>query len=151
MNPSEQPRVVLPNDALATKVLDLMTEIVDASDVPMPVHFETLTAAPGVLPRLMLTVDAGTTQNTPNYISGEVPCPFPCALTLRIAAQDEQERLDAEQYLRDLTNQFLKRADVLGGFVAYRKPAASMPYCLGRTNAFEDWRVTFDLNYIKQR
>lgn len=138
------------NYELATQVLDLLEEIVQASDTPMEIHFEELTAEPGPLPRLMLSTRNSSALTSTGYISGEKACPFPCLLTLRIAAQDEQDRLDADKYLRSITSAFLSRAAVLKSFVAYRKPDASIPYCLGRTSAFEDWQVTFDLNYIQQ-
>lgn len=135
---------------LATQVLDLFEEIISSSSNPMEIHFEELTAEPGPLPRLMLTTRNSSTNNSTGYISGEYACPFPCLLTLRVAAVDEQGRLDADKYLRSITQEFLKQATVLKSFVAYRKPAASIPYCLGRTSAFEDWQVTFDLNYIQK-
>ena len=43
------------NPELATQVLDLLEEVVEASDTPMEIHFEELTAEPGPLPRLMLS------------------------------------------------------------------------------------------------
>lgn len=138
------------NPELATQVLDLFEEVVKASDNPMEIHFEELTADPGPLPRLMLHTRNSSTDNSTGYISGEYACPFPCLLTLRVAAQDEQDRLDADKYLRSITASFLSKATVLPNFVAYRKPSASIPYCLGRTSAFEDWQVTFDLNYIQK-
>lgn len=138
------------NPELATQVLDLLEDVVKASDTPMEIHFEELTAEPGPLPRLMLSTRNSSTNVSTGYISGESACPFPCLLTLRIAAVDEQDRLDADKYLRDITGKFLSRATVLKSFVAYRKPTASIPYCLGRTSAFEDWQVTFDLNYIQK-
>lgn len=138
------------NPELATQVLDLFEEVVKASDNPMEIHFEELTADPGPLPRLMLHTRNSSTDTSTGYISGEYACPFPCLLTLRVAAQDEQDRLDADKYLRSITSAFLAKAAVLKDFIAYRKPSASMPYCLGRTSAFEDWQVTFDLNYIQK-
>jgi len=138
------------NPELATQVLDLFEEVVKASDNPMEIHFEELTADPGPLPRLMLHTRNSSTDNSTGYISGEYACPFPCLLTLRVAAQDEQDRLDADKYLRSITAAFLAKAAVLKDFIAYRKPSASMPYCLGRTSAFEDWQVTFELNYIQK-
>lgn len=138
------------NPELATQVLDLFEEVVKASDNPMEVHFEELTAEPGPLPRIMLHTRNSSTDTSTGYISGEYACPFPCLLTLRVAAQDEQDRLDADKYLRSITSAFLAKAAVLKDFIAYRKPSASMPYCLGRTSAFEDWQVTFDLNYIQK-
>lgn len=138
------------NPELATQVLDLFEEVVKASDNPMEVHFEELTAEPGPLPRIMLHTRNSSTDTSTGYISGEYACPFPCLLTLRVAAQDEQDRLDADKYLRSITSAFLAKAAVLKDFIAYRKPSASMPYCLGRTSAFEDWQVTFELNYIQK-
>lgn len=138
------------NPELATQVLDLFEEVVKASDNPMEVHFEELTAEPRPLPRIMLHTRNSSTDTSTGYISGEYACPFPCLLTLRVAAQDEQDRLDADKYLRSITSAFLAKAAVLKDFIAYRKPSASMPYCLGRTSAFEDWQVTFDLNYIQK-
>lgn len=138
------------NPELATQVLDLFEEVVKASDNPMEIHFEELTADPGPLPRLMLHTRNSSADNSTGYISGEYACPFPCLLTLRVAAQDEQDRLDADKYLRSITSAFLTKAAVLKDFIAYRKPSASMPYCLGRTSAFEDWQVTFELNYIQK-
>lgn len=138
------------NPELATQVLNLFEEVVKASDNPMEVHFEELTAEPGPLPRIMLHTRNSSTDTSTGYISGEYACPFPCLLTLRVAAQDEQDRLDADKYLRSITSVFLAKAAVLKDYIAYRKPSASMPYCLGRTSAFEDWQVTFELNYIQK-
>lgn len=132
--------------SLAEAILVRIEEVVADSPAKVPVHFEELTAEPGPLPRLMLkplqTSDRGQT-----YISGETLLPFPCSLTLRVAAVDEQDRLDASAYLTEIAQAFLARALVLDGYVAYRHPVRSMITCLGRTSAFEDWQVTFDLYY----
>lgn len=139
------------NYDLATQILDLFEEVIKESSQDIAIHFEELTAEPGPLPRLMLSPQQNSTsQGDPGYLSGEAAYPFPCTLTLRVSAEDEQDRLDADAYLRELTTSFINRASVLKSYVAYRKPAASIPSCLGRTSAFEDWRVTFDLNYICQ-
>lgn len=138
------------NPELAKQILDLFEEVIKANGEQIEIHFEELTAEPGPLPRLMLSTRNSSTDSSTGYISGEYACPFPCLLTLRIAAEDEQDRLDADKYLRSLTSAFLPKATILPDFVAYRKPTASIPYCLGRTSAFEDWQVTFDLNYIQK-
>ena len=135
---------------LATLVLDLLQEIMNekADTGITEIHFEELTAEPGPLPRVMLSLREGAKEE--RYISGETLVSFPFALTLRIQARAEQDRLDAEEYLRGLTQEFLSRCMVLESFIAYKKPSSSMVTCLGRTSSFEDWQVTFDLKY-KQR
>lgn len=81
---------------LATQVLDLMEEVVAGVDADIPVRFEELSAEPGKLPRMMLQLKDGGGEES-RYISGEVLCPMPFNLTLRIAANDQQERLDAAE------------------------------------------------------
>ena len=72
---------------------------------------------------------------------------MPFNLTLRIAANDQQERLDAAEVLSKVASGFLDACVVLDGYVAYKRPTAGVPYCLGRAEAFEDWQVSFDLKY----
>lgn len=136
---------------LAEQVLDIVANAAKSVDSDIEVHFEELTAEPGPLPRIMLSCSSSAQQNSTRYISGEVISPFSCDMTLRIAAYDEQDRLDAEAALRKLTSLILPASEVLDGYVAYRKPTASMPRCLGRTSSFEDWRVTFVFNYKKSK
>lgn len=70
---------------LATQVLDLMEEVVAGVDADIPVRFEELSAEPGKLPRMMLQLKDGGGEES-RYISGEVLCPMPFNLTLRIPA-----------------------------------------------------------------
>lgn len=139
-------RPVFVNGDIATQVLDLMEEIAQTSSSPMPVEFGELTADAGRLPRLMIApVNADETSQ--RYISGESVVPFAFALYLRQSIMDEQERLDAHAYLTEVTEAFLPKSQVLNGYVAFRKPQASMPVELGATNAFEDWQVTVKLTF----
>lgn len=131
---------------LATQVLDLMEEVVAGVDADIPVRFEELSAEPGKLPRMMLQLKDGGGEES-RYISGEVLCPMPFNLTLRIAANDQQECLDAAEVLSKVASGFLDACVVLDGYVAYKRPTAGVPYCLGRAEEFEDWQVSFDLKY----
>lgn len=131
---------------IATQILDIMQEIVNESETPMPVKFEELTPNIGELPRLMIAPVA-TDNDVQQYISGEFIYPFVFTLTLRQSVVDDQTRLDAYQFLNEITDQFLKRSIVLDNCVAYKRPFASVPAMLGTTDAFEDWSVTFDLRY----
>lgn len=137
-------------DGLATQIVDLIADILEESDVEMQVRFEDLTAEPGELPRLMVSPIKDNNESK-SYISGEAIVPFPFALYFRQTAFDEQDRLDAHQFLTQVTEQLLGCLVVLDGYVAYRKPSASVPFRLGATEAFEDWQVTFDLTYKQQR
>lgn len=131
---------------LGEQILDLLEEIATDMSPAIKIHFEELTAEAGPLPRLMLS-PVSANGETESYISGERVCPFPCAVTLRVKANDEQDRIDTGKYLSTLAKEFLGRSIVLPDYVAYRKPSASMATCLGRTSAFEDWQVTLDLKY----
>lgn len=140
------PNPVLYNATLAAQVLDLVEELANELDGSMPVRFEELTAEPGELPRIMLQLLDSNGEES-RYISGEKLCPMPFALTLRLCADDEQTRLDAAATLSRLSSDFLARCVALNGYVAYKRPVCGVPVCLGRTEAFEDWQVEFDLNY----
>ncbi len=141
-------RAVLYDATLATSILDLVSDIVSNIDDTIQVHFEELTAEPGILPRMMITLlEAGTTSN--RYISGEQLISIPFALTLRVAAIDEQDRLDAAALLSKVSREFINNCVSFDNYVAYTRPLSSVPTCLGRTNIFEDWQLTFDLNYKK--
>ncbi len=135
---------------LVTQVLDLLAKIVKDIDDSIPVKFEELTAETGDLPRMMMSlIDSGEEES--HYISGEAICPVAFALTLRIGAEDEQDRLDAAYTLNTVVSAFLKDCTALDGFVAYKRPMAGVAHCLGRTDAFEDWQVTFSLKYKETR
>ena len=137
---SEEKKIVYFDGDIATKILDLTEEVVKELDEPdIPVEF-------GKLPRLMIAPQR-TDEVAQRYISGETIHPFNFALYLRKPIMDEQQRLDAHAYLTKLTKAFLKKCQVLDGYVAFRKPTASMPVELGATNAFEDWQVTVQLLY----
>lgn len=141
---SERPIFV--NGDIATQILTLVDKIAQESSNPMPVEFGELTADPGRLPRLMIA-PLKADETPQRYISGESIVPFPFALYLRQSVMDVQERLDAHAYLTEVTEAFLPECQVLNGYVAYRKPRASMPVELGATDAFEDWQVTVQLMY----
>lgn len=144
---NSESKIIYFNGDVAEQVLELLQSIVDEDEnTKMPVKFEELTAEPGELPRLMISPreSQGVAQR---YISGETIEPFAFALHLRKAVRDEQDRLDAHQYLTSLTAKLLERCIALDGYVAYRKPGASGPVQLGATNAFEDWQVTVQLVY----
>ncbi len=144
---SEEKKIVYFNGDIATKILDLTEEVVKELDEPgIPVEFGELTADAGKLPRLMIAPQR-TDEIAQRYISGETVHPFNFALYLRKPIMDEQQRLDAHAYLTKFTKAFLKKCQVLDGYVAFRKPTASMPVELGATNAFEDWQVTVQLLY----
>lgn len=134
------------NSDIATQLLDLIQEIAN-SIKPLPVKFQELTAQAGELPRLMLAPTDSNTVDVQQYISGEQIYPFPCVLRLRQSVRDEQTRLDARVYLEVITKALLTHCQALDGYVACRKPTATMPVCLGETNDFEDWEVTLSLIY----
>lgn len=131
---------------LAEQVLDLVEQVLADEGESMPVRFEELTADPGELPRMMLQLQESDGKEQ-RYLSGERICPMPFALTLRIAADAQQDRLDTCGLLNAIADSFVERCMVLDGYVAYAMPTASVPVCLGKAQAFEDWQVTFDLKY----
>lgn len=137
-------------DSLATQVLDLVASVTDGLGAAAPVRFEELSADPGELPRFMLSLSE-TGEAEQRYISGERLMPFPFALTLRLAGDDEQSRLDAQETLNEAAEGILARCAVLDGWVAYTRPLASPAVCLGKANGFEDWQITFDLKYKQAR
>lgn len=137
--------------SLATQVLDLMAEVTEDTGAAAPVRFEELTADPGELPRFMLTLRESNDEQR-RYVSGERVIPFPFALTLRMAGDDEQSRLDAAETLCSVADAFLARCVLMDGFVACEVPQAGVPVCLGKSDAgFEDWQVTFTLRYMQTR
>ncbi len=134
---------------LATEVLDMMEACAKEAAPGVPVRFEELSAEPGELPRMMMQPQSAGNYEQ-RYISESVR-PFPVSLTLRLATDDQQGRLDAVETLDALSAAFTKRCAVLPHYVACIKPTATPPYCLGRTAAFEDWQITFDLTYKAKR
>lgn len=141
---------VIINASLVTQILDLVGEIVHTFDASIPVRFEELTAETGQLPRIMMTLVDGAEEES-RYISGETIYPIMFALTLRVAPDDEQDRLNAAGLLDHIRDQFLEKCLVLDDFAVYRLPKAGMPVCLGRTDTFEDWQVTFDVKYNEMK
>lgn len=135
---------------LATQVLDLVESVAVAVDPSVSVRFEGLSAEPGELPRLMVQLIESSGDDA-RYISGERLVPFPFALILRVAADDEQSRLDAAAFLAETAKGFIAQCVALDGYVCYTRPRAGAPFCLGRSDAFEDWQVTFDLSYKQSR
>ncbi len=137
--------------SLATQVLDLMADVTEGMGAAAPVRFEELSADPGELPRFMLTLRESDEQRQ-QYVSGEQVIPFPFALTLRMAGDDEQSRLDAAETLGNAADAFLGRCILMDGYVACAMPQAGVPVCLGKSDAgFEDWQVTFTLKYTQTR
>ncbi len=142
--------LMLVNGSLVTQILDKLGEVVKGIDPSIPVRFEELTAEAGELPRMMMSlVDSGEEES--RYISGEAICPIAFALTLRVSAEDEQDRLDAAYTLNAAAAAFIKDCSAFDGFVAYKRPLAGVAHCLGRTDAFEDWQITFSLKYKETR
>lgn len=135
---------VIINASLVTQILDLVGEIVHTIDASIPVRFEELTAETGQLPRIMMTLADGTEEIA--YISGEIRCSIVLEITLRVATNDEQDRLNAVGLLDYIKEQFVKKCRVLDGFAAHRRPKAGVPE-IGRTDTFEDLKVTFEVEY----
>lgn len=135
---------VIINASLVTQILDLVGEIVHTVDASIPVRFEELTAETGQLPRIMMTLADGTEEIA--YISGEIRCSIVLEITLRVATNDEQDRLNAVGLLDYIKEQFVKKCRILDGFASHRRPKAGVPE-IGRTDTFEDLKVTFEVEY----
>lgn len=131
---------------VAERVLDAMQRASDAMDPPVPVAFEELTADPGEMPRLMLKpTDSDAVER--RYVSGEVLRAFPFSATLRVDADSEQERLDAFAWLHRLAAEYEAAGVEIPGASVYMNRQRTVPTCLGRTDRFEDWQVTFEVKY----
>lgn len=134
---------------LAERVLDAAASIAAGMEPPCGAAFEELSAEPGEMPRLMLKPLSAEASER-RYISGEAIRPFPFSATLRVAADCEQDRLDAHAWLQGFA-EAVEEADLsMGGFAVFRTPGGrqrTVPTCLGRTERFEDWQVTFELKY----
>lgn len=131
---------------VAERVLDAMQRASDAMDPPVPVAFEELTADPGEMPRLMLKpTDSDAVER--RYVSGEVLRAFPFSATLRVDADSEQDRLDAFAWLHRLAAEYEAAGVEIPGASVYMNSQRTVPTCLGRTDRFEDWQVTFEVKY----
>lgn len=131
---------------VAERVLDAMQRASGAMDPPVPVAFEELTADPGEMPRLMLKpTDSDAVER--RYVSGEVLRAFPFSATLRVDADSEQERLDAFAWLHRLAAEYEAAGVEIPGASVYMNRQRTVPTCLGRTDRFEDWQVTFEVKY----
>ena len=116
---------------------------------PCRVTFEELTAEPGEMPRLMLKPTSSDAMER-RYISGEAVRSFPFSATLRVACDSEQDSLDAHAWLQSFAEAFEDADMAMEGYVAFRTPGGrqkTVPTCLGRTERFEDWQVTFEVKY----
>lgn len=131
---------------VAELVLDAVQEASDALDPAVPVAFEELTAEPGEMPRLMLKPTSSDAVER-RYISGEVLRSFPFSATLRIPADCEQDRLDAFAWLHRLASEYEAIGLEIPGASVYMNRQLTVPTCLGRTERFEDWQVTFEMKY----
>lgn len=132
--------------SVATAVLDHVAAIAVDLDPAVPVAFEELTAEPGEMPRIMLKPAPSDAQER-RYVSGEAIRPFPFTATLRIAADSEQDRLDAADLLQQLATAWGEAPIEAPGWAVFRQRQLTVPTCLGRTERFEDWQVTLELKY----
>lgn len=134
---------------VAELVLDAAESIAQGMAPPCRAAFEELTAEPGEMPRLMLKPTASDAVER-RYISGEAIRNFPFSATLRVACDSEQDSLDAHAWLSAFCAAF-EGADLsMDGYAVFRTPGGrqqTVPTCLGRTERFEDWQVTFELKY----
>lgn len=131
---------------VAERVLDAVQAVARSLDPPVAVAFEELTAEPGEMPRLMLKPTSSDAVER-RYVSGEVLRSFPFSATLRVPADCEQDRLDAHAWLQALAAGFEECAFEVPEASVYAKRQKTVPTCLGRTDRFEDWQVTFALKY----
>lgn len=137
---------VIYDSQLVEQVLDRCEGALKAIKPESQLRFEELTAEPGELPRFMFGItDSGEEES--RYVSGERIIPLAFTLTLRIDIDDEKSRIDAANLLSLLGRAVETFTVGLDGYVAYRKPRASMPICLGCTEAFEDWQITVSGKY----
>lgn len=134
---------------VAELVLDAADQIARSMEPPCRAAFEELTAEPGEMPRLMLKPVASDVKER-RYISGEAIRNFPFSATLRVACDSEQDSLDAHAWLSAFCGAF-EAADLsMDGYAVFSTPGGrqqTAPTCLGRTERFEDWQVTFELKY----
>lgn len=134
---------------VAELVLDAACSIAEGMEPPCRAAFEELTAEPGEMPRLMLKpMSSDATER--RYISGEAIRPFPFSATLRVGADCEQDSLDAHAWLNAFCAAFESADLSMDGYAVFRTPGGrqrTVPTCLGRTERFEDWQVTFELKY----
>lgn len=134
---------------VAELALDAAEAIAGAMEPPCRVAFEELTAEPGEMPRLMLKPTSSDAVER-RYISGEAIRNFPFSATLRVACDSEQNSLDAHAWLQRFADAFEDAALSMDGYSAFRTPGGrqqTVPTCLGRTERFEDWQVTFEVKY----
>lgn len=131
---------------VAERVLDAVQAAADGLDRPVPCAFEELTAEPGLMPRLMLKPTASDAVER-RYVSGEVLRAFPFSATLRVGADCEQDRLDACAWLSQLGAAFEEVPLEVDGGTVFMQRQRTVPTCLGRTEQFEDWQVTFEVKY----
>lgn len=131
---------------VASAVLEHITDLARSLDPPVPVAFEELTAEPGRMPRIMLKPLASDAAER-RYVSGEVVRAFPFSATLRVAAECEQDSLDADQALRNLARAWSATPMEMPGHAIFRQLQLTIPTCLGRTERFEDWQVTMEIKY----
>lgn len=131
---------------VAEAVLDAVEAAAGSLDPAVPCAFEELTAEPGEMPRLMLKpLPAEPCER--RYVSGEEIRRFPFSATLRVAAESEQDRLDAHEWLKSLAKAFVGQPVVLEGLTVFQKAVTQVPTCLGRTERFEDLQTAFDFKY----
>lgn len=133
---------------LASAVLERLSDIAASLTPPVPVAFEELTAEPGETPRIMLKPLASDASER-RYVSGEAIRAFPFSATLRVAAECEQDSLEAAELLQELATAWDASEMSVPGYAVFRKQQLTVPTCLGRAERFEDWQVTCELKYKK--
>lgn len=131
---------------VAERVLDAVQAAADGLEPAVPCAFEELTAEPGLMPRLMLKPESSDAVER-RYVSGEVLRAFPFSATLRVGADCEQDRLDACAWLSRLGAAFEAEPLEIEGGTVFMQRQRTVPTCLGRTERFEDWQVTFEVKY----
>lgn len=134
------------NVDVALSVLERMDAIAESMDPPARAVFEDLTAEPGELPRLMLQ-PTSTEAYTRRYVQGAPLEAFPFNAVLRVAAVSEGDRLAAFKWLADLGRAFEDGPLEVPGATVYLHRASTIPTCLGRTERFEDWQISFSVMY----
>ncbi len=127
-------------------VLERMGEIAGGMDPPVPAVFEDLTAEPGEMPRLMLQPTSSDAAQR-RYVQGAPIEAFPFNAVLRVAAVSEGDRLAAFKWLADLGRAFEDGPLDVPGAAVYMHRTATVPTCLGRTERFEDWQISFTVMF----
>ncbi len=130
--------------------------VFDAIEAALPdgaprIHFEYMPADKAMLPAASMQTLAGDPY-VRRYVDGSYIGRYRFAIYLRQASDDDGSRLDAMATLGQIATAVNAAAFTLpDGYDFHRCIQDTLPHRIAADDAFDDWQVTFTVQYGKQK